>query len=157
MTNTEIGKRLNEWRTQMICENAGCGTPMIAAILIMIVLLFGSCATKTKIEFRDREVVKVQKQVVHDTLLQHTHDSTYHTVFQKGDTVYDTKYVEKTKWRDRIVVKTDTCYRDSIQTQIKETVVEKTKVPKWAYYCLGICILFIIIAILKLIRWLRAR
>ena len=157
MTNTEIGKRLNEWRTQMICENAGCGMPMIAAILIIAIMLFGSCATKSRIEYVDREVVKVQKQIVHDTLLQHTHDSIYHTVFQKGDTIFDTKYIEKTKWRDRIVVKTDTCYRDSIQTQIKETVVEKTKVPKWAYYCLSICILFIIIAILKLIRWLRAR
>jgi hypothetical protein len=141
----------------MICENAGCGTPMIAAILIIAIMLFGSCATKTKIEYRDREVVKVQKQVVHDTLLQHTHDSIYHTVFQKGDTIFDTKYIEKTKWRDRVVVKTDTCYRDSIQTQIKETVVEKTKVPKWAYYCLGICVLFIIFAILKLIRWLQIR
>ena len=157
MTNTEIGKRLNEWRTQMICENAGCGMPMIAAILIIAIMLFGSCATKSRIEYVDREVVKVQKQIVHDTLLQHTHDSIYHTVFQKGDTIFDTKYIEKTKWRDRVVVKTDTCYRDSIQTQIKETVVEKTKVPKWAYYCLSICILFIIIAILKLIRWLRAR
>jgi len=157
MANTEIGKRLNAWRTQMIYENAGCGTPMIAAILIIAIMLFGSCATKTKIEYRDREVVKVQKQVVHDTLLQHTHDSIYHTVFQKGDTIYDTKYVEKTKWRDRVVVKTDTCYRDSIQTRIKETVVEKTKVPKWAYYCLGICVLFIIFAILKLTRWLQGR
>lgn len=153
----EIGKRLNEWRTRMICENTGCGTPMIATILIIAIMLFSSCATKSRIEYVDREVVKVQKQVVHDTLLQHTHDSIYHTVFQKGDTVYDTKYVEKTKWRDRIVVKTDTCYRDSIQTQIKETVVEKTKVPKWAYYCLGICVLFIIFAILKLIRWLQIR
>lgn len=155
MTDMDLGRRYNEWRQQIILENAGCGTPMFAAIVIVAVMIFGSCATKSHIEYVDREVVKVQKEIEHDTLLQHTHDSIYHTIFQKGDTIYDTKYIEKTKWRDRIVVKTDTCYRDSIQTQIKETVVEKTKVPKWAYYCLGICVLFVIIAILKLIRWLR--
>lgn len=131
----------------------GCGTPLLVATIVAIVLFLSSCATKTRIEYVDREIVKWQKEVVHDTLMQHTHDSIYYTVFQKGDTVYSTKYVEKTKWRDKIVVKTDTCYRDSIQTQIKETVVEKQKIPKWCYFCLGFCVLFIIFAFIKLVRW----
>lgn len=135
----------------------GCGTPLLVASIVVIVLLLSSCATKTKIEYVDREVVKYQKQVVHDTLMQHTHDSIYHTVFQRGDTIYDTKYIEKTKYRDRVVIKTDTCYRDSIQVQIKESVVEKQKIPKWCYYCLGVCVLFIIFAFIKLIRWLQIR
>lgn len=135
--------------------HGGCGTPLYAVIIVGVLFLLCSCATKAKIEYVDREVVKWQKEIVHDTLMQHTHDSIYYTVFQKGDTVYSTKYVEKTRWRDKIVVKTDTCYRDSIQTQIKETVVEKQKIPKWCYLCLGVCVIFLIFTFIKLVRWLQ--
>lgn len=137
--------------------HSGCCSPIVIAIFVGVLFILCSCATKTKIKYVDREVVKYQKQVVHDTLMQHTHDSIYYTVFQKGDTVYSTKYVEKTKYRDRVVVKTDTCYRDSIQVQIKESIVEKQKIPKWCYYCLGICVLFVIFAFIKLVQWLQIR
>ena len=143
------------WNESFHGGNLGCGTPLYAMIIVGVLFLLCSCATKKKIEYVDREVVKWQKEVVHDTLMQHTHDSIYYTVFQKGDTVYSTKYVEKTRWRDKIVVKTDTCYRDSIQTQIKETVVEKQKIPKWCWYCLGFCVLFIIFAFIKLVKWIQ--
>ena len=152
MDNDELyEKRMQEYLTQ----RNGCGQTMLATIIIAIVLVFSSCATKTKVEYVDREVVKYQKEIVHDTLVQHTHDSIYHTVFQKGDTVFDTKYVEKTKWRDRVVYKTDTCYRDSVYTQIKESVKEKQIIPKWCYFCLVVCAIFLIFAIRKLIRWLQ--
>lgn len=125
------------------------------AFFSFILAFLCSCATRTKIEYVDREVVKYQTKVEHDTLISQVHDSVYHTVFQKGDTIYDTKYVEKTKYRDRIVVKSDTCWRDSIQTQIKETTTEKQIIPKWCYVCLAVCVLFIIFATVKVIRWLR--
>ena len=141
--NNSIGNTGCFWQTIKICLIALC------------VMMLASCATKTKIEYVDREVVKYQKELVHDTLIQHTHDSVYHTVFQKGDTVFDTKYVEKTKWRDRVVVKTDTCYRDSIQTVIKESVKEKQIIPKWCYFCLVVCAIFLIFAFRKLIQWLQ--
>ena len=153
--DVEIGRMYNEWKQQQILNNAGCGTPILAAIILFVVMVLSSCAAKTKVEYVDREVVKYQKELVHDTLIQHTHDSVYHTVFQKGDTVFDTKYVEKTKWRDRVVVKTDTCYRDSVQTVIKESVKEKQIIPKWCYFCLVVCAIFLIFAIRKLIRWLQ--
>ena len=123
--------------------------------VILAVLMLCSCATRTKIEYADRDVVKYQKEVVHDTLIQHTYDSVYHTVFQKGDTVYDTKYVEKTKWRDRIVYKTDTCHMDSIQTQKKETATVKEVTPKWCYHLLFIIAIIIIIYAIR--TWLRAK
>ena len=140
------------WKEARFC---GCGTQFCVVAIICVILLFCSCATKTKIEYVDREVVKYETKIQHDTLIHDTHDSIYHTIFQKGDTVYNTKYVEKTRWRDRIVYRLDTCYRDSIQVQIKETIVEKTKIPKWYYYCLGLCAIFLIFAILKLLRWLK--
>ena len=135
----------------------GCGSPIVAAIIITLILVFSSCATKTKIEYVDREVVKYETKIQHDTLINNIHDSVYHTVFQKGDTIYDTKYVEKTKYRDRVVVRIDTCYRDSINTQIKESVKEKQIIPKWCYYLLVFSIIVIIFAIVKVIRWLQIR
>lgn len=151
MTDKEYYDKL--WNE--ITRRIGCGTPIAASIIICIVILFSSCATKTKIKYVDREVVKYETKIQHDTLINNIHDSVYHTVFQKGDTIYDTKYVEKTKYRDRVVVKTDTCYRDSIQTVIRESVKEKQIIPKWCYYCLVVSILFVIFAIVKTIRWIQ--
>lgn len=133
----------------------GCDSPIVATIVITLILVFSSCATKTKIEYVDREVVKYETKIQHDTLINNIHDSVYHTVFQKGDTIYNTKYVEKTKYRDRVVVRIDTCYRDSIQTVIKESVKEKQIIPKWCYYLLVFSIIVIIFAIVKVIRWLQ--
>lgn len=152
MNNDELYARIMQ---ESLMHRNGCGQPVLAMIIIAIILIFSSCATKKQIEYVDREVVKYQKELVHDTLIQHTHDSVYHTVFQKGDTVFDTKYVEKTKWRDRVVVKTDTCYMDSIQTVIKESVKEQQTIPKWCYFCLAVCAIFFIFAFRKLIRWLQ--
>lgn len=133
----------------------GCGSPIVAVIVVAIVLVLSSCATKREIQYVDRDVVKYETKIQHDTLINNIHDSVYHTVFQKGDTIYDTKYVEKTKYRDRVVVRIDTCYRDSVQTVIKESVKEKQIIPKWCYFCLAVCVLFLIFVIRKLIRWLQ--
>ena len=135
----------------------GCGSPIVVTIFIAALIFFSSCATKTKVEYVDREVIKYQKEVIHDTLLQDTHDSIFVNVFQRGDTVFSTKYVEKTKYRDRVVTITDTCYRDSIQTQIKEVVKVEKQTPTWCYYCLGLCVLFILFLIYRVVRWLQIR
>jgi aldehyde:ferredoxin oxidoreductase len=152
MNNDELYAKIMQ---ESLMQRNGCGQTMLATIIIAIILVLSSCATKKQIEYVDREVVKYQKEIVHDTLFQHTHDSVYYTIFQKEDTVYSTKYVEKTRWRDRVVVKSDTVFRDSIHTQIKEKTVEKQIIPKWCYFCLVVCAIFLIFAIRKLIRWLQ--
>ena len=154
MTKEERLMYVEQWRQQQLM-NSGCGTPVLYAIIIAVIMLFSSCATKTKIEYRDREVVKYNTSYVHDTTFVEKHDSVYHTIFQKGDTVYDTKYVERTRWRDKVVVKKDTCWRDSIVTIKKETVKEVTKIPKLFKIAFVFSILVIIFAIVKLIRWLQ--
>lgn len=121
----------------------------IAAILF----LFSSCATK-RIEYVDREVVKYKTKIEHDTLIQHTHDSVLHTIIQKGDTVFDTQYIVKTRYQDRVVYKVDTCYRDSIQTQVKESIVEKEVIPHWCYFCIAITLICLIYLIYRITRWL---
>ena len=154
MTKQEQIDMARAWQQQQMMNN-GCGTPFYAIIIVAIVMMFSSCATKTKIEYRDREVVKYNTSYVYDTTFLEKHDSVYHTIFQNGDTVYDTKYVERTRWRDNIVVKKDTCWRDSVVTIKKETVKEVTKIPKLFWISMCFSILVIIFAFVKLFRWLQ--
>lgn len=125
---------------------------ILVAILIAILT---SCATRTKIEYRDRDVNHYITNTVHDTLVQHSTDSVYFEVITKGDTVFKTKYKERTMWRDRIVERYDTIVRDSIVTEYKETIKEVTKIPKIYRLCALFSILFVIFATIKLIRWLK--
>lgn len=124
-------------------------------LLLLLPIIFLSCATKTKIEYVDREVVKYETKIQHDTLYNDVHDSIYHTIFQKGDTVYNTKYVEHIKWKERIVCQIDTVIRDSVSVQIKENTVKKVKIPNWCYYSLVGWFIILIFAILKIYKWLR--
>lgn len=128
-------------------------------IILFATILFitSSCATKTKIEYRDRDVNHYITNVVHDTLIDKTTDSVYVNVYTKGDTVFKEKYKERTRWRDKIVEIHDTCYKDSIVIEYKETTKEVIKIPKIYSLSLWFSIVCIIFAIVKLTRWLRIR
>lgn len=123
-------------------------------VIFCFVLCLSSCATKT-IEYRDRDVNHYITNTVHDTLIDKTTDSVYVNVYMKGDTVFKEKYKERTRWRDRVVERHDTCYRDSIVTEYKETTKEVTKVPTFYKYCLWFSIIVVIFAIIKLVRWVQ--
>ena len=135
--------------------NNGCGKPLYLMALFVVVLLLSSCATKTQIEYRDRVVDHYIANEVHDTMRENTTDSVYFEVLVKGDTVYRTKYKEKTRWRDRIIERHDTCWRDSVLAEYKETVKEVTKKPKILNVSLFISIICIIFVFVKFIRWLK--
>ena len=124
---------------------------------LLFIYLFTSCATKTKIEYHDRDVHHYNTIVQHDTLRENTHDSVYVEIKTQSDTVYNTKYIERTRWRDRIVERHDTCYKDSIVTEYKETTKEIVKIPKIYSLSLWFSIICIIFAMIKLMRWLRIR
>ena len=126
----------------------------IVVLLLIMVFVLSSCATKTKIEYRDRDVNHYITNTVHDTLIDKTTDSVYFEVMVKGDTVFKTKYKEKIRWRDRIVERHDTCWRDSVVTEYKETVKEDVKIPKIFWFSLFFSIVCVIFAITKVIRWL---
>jgi hypothetical protein len=130
-------------------------TLFVSTIVMLNVLT--SCSLLEKIEYRDRVVDHYITNVVHDTLIDKTTDSVYFEVMVKGDTVYQTKYKEKTRWRDRIVERHDTCWRDSVVTEYKETTKEVIKIPKIYSLSLWFSIVCIIFAIVKLTRWLRIR
>lgn len=125
-------------------------------IVIMTVLLTAfamctaGCATRNKIEYVDRDVVRYEKQIYHDTLINNFHDSIFQTVYQKGDTVFSVKYVEKVKYTNKYVYQRDTVWRDSIKVEYKEKIVEKTKNKTWAQIPLVICGLFVIFALVRI-------
>ena len=133
------------YRENITYGNLGCGTPMFAAIIIGILILFSSCATKTKIEYVDREVVRYETKVQRDTLINNIHDSVF--VEHKGDTVFVNKW--HTVVKEKIKEKVDTCWRDSVMIETKEKIVKKQIIPKWCYGSLVVCLLFIIFAIIK--------
>jgi hypothetical protein len=153
-TNDEKLRYVEMCRQQQLMNN-GFGTPLYAIIIIAIVLLLSSCATKTRIEYRDRDVNHYITNTVHDTLIDKTTDSVYFEVMVKGDTVYQTKYKEKARWRDRVIERHDTCWRDSVVTEYKETVKEVTKIPKIFKISLIFSILCCIFVFVKLLRWLK--
>lgn len=124
-------------------------------IAFLSLFLLAACATRTRIEYRDRDVNHYITNTVHDTLINNTRDSIYLEVLAKGDTIWRTKYVEKTRWRDRVVERHDTCWRDSIVVEYKENVKEVTRVPKIYKFSLLLSILCIIFAFIKLTRWLK--
>lgn len=149
MTNDECFKKL--WDVSI--GKFGCGTPILAIIVIGIILFFSSCATKTKVEYRD--VNHYITNTIHDTLIDKTTDSVYFEIVKKGDTVFVTKYKEKTRWRDRITERHDTCWRDSVVTEYKEKTKEVAKIPKLYRFSLVVSILCVIFAIKKIVRWLQ--
>jgi len=122
-------------------------------IAIALFVLSG-CATKSTIEYRDRDVLKYITSIQHDTMINNVHDSIYNNIFTKGDTVYNTKYRERIQYRDRIVFKNDTIRKDSIQTQYKENTIIKTKIPKWCWILLTINVIICsFIGIKFYIKW----
>lgn len=129
----------------------GCGSRMMVAAVFVVVLLFTSCATRTQIEYRDRIVDHYITKVEKDTVIEKMHDSVY--VHAKGDTIWFEKW--HTKYVDKIVLRHDTCWRDSVVTIKKETTKEVVKVPKIFKISFVFSILVIIFAIIKLLKWLR--
>ena len=124
-------------------------------LFIAITVIVTSCATRTKVEYRDRVVDHYITNIVHDTLIDKTTDSVYVNVYTKGDTVFSERYKEKIRWRDRIVVKHDTCWRDSTTIIRKETTKEITKIPKLFKISFVISTLVIIFAFVKFIRYIK--
>lgn len=136
-------------------EDIGCFTPTAVAVILGALFMLTSCSTKREIQYVDREVVKYETKIQHDTFINISHDSIFYSIVQKGDTVYSTKFVERTKWKDRYVYSHDTIYRDSIQVQNKEVVKEVTKIPQIYHIAMWFFILLVVYFVYKLIRWIQ--
>ena len=139
-------------------HNDGCAGIFFWLVLSGIVCFFlGSCKTKY-VSVPEYHNVYVEK---HDTLV--TRDSIYQKdsvyMWMQGDTIWKEKFsvLYKDRWRDKIV------YRDSIRVdsiRVPMPVVTERKMrwqDKAAYIGLGIVISLVIIIVVIMVRWLRAR
>lgn len=155
MTDDNNKLKDSTWCEYEIREHGGCiGVLAYIIIIILVVFMCSSCTT-TRVEYRDRYIDNYITQVVHDTLREQTSDSVYYEVVTRHDTVFSTKYKERTKWRDRIVERTDTCWRDSVVTEYKEVTKEVVKIPKIYQYSLFFSIFVVIFVAIKLYRKFR--
>ena len=126
-------------------------------LTFILVFFLGSCKTTSKIEYRDVVVDNYITKEVHDTLKEFVTDSVFLEVITKGDTVYKTKYKEKIKWKEKIVERTDTCWRDSIITQYKEITKEVKRIPTFFWICFVISSIILTFAFAKFILWIKTR
>lgn len=149
MTDEEKDKIVDECISNVLFN--GCATRVLIVIAMFVMLLFSSCATRTQIEYRDRVVDHYITKVEKDTVIEKMHDSVY--IHSKGDTVWYEKW--HTKYVDKIVLRHDTCWRDSIVTIRKETTKEVVKIPKIFKISFVFSILVIIFAIYKVLKWLK--
>ena len=128
---------------------------MLFAVAAVVSMILSSCITKTKVEYRDRDVNHYITNTVRDTLVDKTTDSVYFEKIVSGDTVFLTKYKERTRWRDRIVERHDTCWRDSVVTEFKETLKEVKKIPSIFKVSMLISVMCLIVGVIKLVRWVQ--
>ena len=139
----------SRWLLLEVCK-------MKKILFLLITFLLVGC--KTYIPVPEYHNVYVEK---HDTLV--TRDSIYQKdsvyMWMQGDTIWKEKYsvLYKDRWRDKIV------YRDSIRVdsiRVPMPVVTERKMrwqDKAAYIGLGIVISLVIIIVVIMVRWLRAR
>lgn len=115
----------------------------------MAITLLCACATKKEIRYIGERQNQYEVKIQHDTIAQEIHDSIFHTIYKQGDTVYNTKYIERIRFREKVIERIDTFTRDSIIVKDSVKIVERKITPKWCYYSLAICILSITFAIYK--------
>lgn len=158
MEDDNIRLRERSWCEYEISERGGCiGFIIYAIIILCLVLMCAGCQTRTKIEYRDNVVDHYITKVVHDTLRENTSDSVYHEVVVRNDTVYNTKYKERIKYRDRVVERHDTCWRDSVVTEYKETTKEVRYIPNVYKWAMGIAIFSVLFVAYKIYRKLKGK
>ena len=138
----------SRWLLLEVCK-------MKKILFLLITFLLVGC--KTYIPVPEYHNVYVEK---HDTLV--TRDSIYQKdsvyMWMQGDTIWREKYsvLYKDRWRDKIV------YRDSIRVDsVRVPMPVVTNKMRWqdkaAYIGLGIVISLVIIIVVIVVRWLRAR
>lgn len=116
---------------------------MVVLTLIILALLLGSCKTTKYVEVArvTHDTITLYRQKTDSVVL---HDSIYHEVVSRHDTVFDTKFIERTRWRDRVlrdsiyIAKHDTVPKP-YAVERKKTIAEKMRDKTW-YILLAIAI-----------------
>lgn len=120
------------------------------AIGIIISVMLGSCRTIREVEYIER--TDTQKVFVEriDSILVNVHDSTAQDIRRSGDTIFITKYKERTVYKYIVMIQHDTLESNKIENVDKEVVIEKQYIPRWCYACATFCIFAAIFIFAKL-------
>ena len=89
-------------------------------LVLLLLPLFSCCKTKEILQNTRIDTLKVVNLSV-DTML--LHDSVYVREISRNDTIFLTKYVQRFKYKSRVV--RDTIYKTKFKTIYKEKVVTK--------------------------------
>lgn len=91
-------------------------TALIIIFFVSLCFFLSGCRSAHDVEYISRTDTVTRNVVSHDSIF--LHDSVYHEVIQRGDTIYNTKFVLNTRYKDRVlhdsiyIAKTDTVYRE---------------------------------------------
>lgn len=138
-------------------HNDGCLSMFIWLVVSGLVCFFmGSCKTKyvSVPEYHTEYVYKTDSFMLRDSIYER--DSVY--IVKSGDTIttYKTKILYRDRWRN--VVKVDSFIKtDSIRVPVPVVTNKVRWQDKAAYIGLGIVISLVIIIVVIMVRWLRAR
>lgn len=114
--------------------------PLLALLALMALIALTSCrSVQTATESVERSVRTDTLRVLQlekDSVF--LHDSIYIKEYQRGDTIFLTKHVYNTAWRER--VRRDTVYRSKTDTLYQERIkeVEKERTIRWYEKALAI-------------------
>ena len=91
-------------------------TALIVIFFVTLCFFLSGCRSVHDVEYISRTDTITRNVVSHDSIF--LHDSVYHEVIQRGDTIYNTKFVLNTRYKDRVlhdsiyISKTDTVYHE---------------------------------------------
>lgn len=123
-------------------------TLSIMVIFLLFSMLLSSCKTVENVRTEYRDSIVYRNHI--DTVLIYNQDSII--IKEKGDTILIEKW--KTKYIDKIKIRTDTIYTERVKTEIE--VVKEKYVPsfyKWcAFFSILIAVVVIIVAIWKIYK-----
>lgn len=159
-----LDKPDKKWDLTEFFANVGCF--LIGLFICWIVSLFlGSCKAKEHVVYKTEVLHEYHTDTLRQTVNTrdsiYLHDSIYHTVYAKNDTVHSVMEKWHTQYRDRwhhdsvLVHKTDTIEKPVEVATIKEVEKKLTTIQQWALNIGYVALAAIIMAIIGgLIYWL---
>lgn len=121
-------------------------------LVFIFVLLFMVCSCRTSQHSLTEKEIQYIDRHIRDTTVIETKDSVYLERIQKGDTIYEKKYIKEIRYKDRIVYRDSISYQDKTKTEYR--LITKKVVPSWCWYLMAANIVIIaFFGFKKYLKW----